>query len=169
MEDEFSKEGNCYVLINNYVKNTYFTYDKFKNTNSPFTQEVQIGNKRLTALSDTGADVSLINLQQLTPKQITKVRAQKYKVQSASGDYLNIIGRIEHFKIKIEGKEYRLDALVIKGSLKGTILGQKFITEHPEILEKKLQKYCNKIEVENTINEQEIKNKYKDIFKDQIN
>ncbi|KAM0687595.1 hypothetical protein COBT_001162, partial [Conglomerata obtusa] len=133
---------------------------------------ITINNENFEAILDTGADISIVYVKML-PK-MTKIKKNlKFKVKSACGNSINIIGSVSQLKISYKNIDYEIDALVTDRYPKHIILGSPFIVKHPKLIlnlvEKKKKIYNIELEHEFLSLENDLKLRFKQSFATEIN
>lgn len=124
-------EGDGFGEDFNKQKGIYSCFSEIPYKN-PFCKIAIINNVSGLILLDTGADVSIINRNNL-PNNITIQKCETL-VQSACGNSLKIMGKVYDIPLQIDGKKLKFNPLVIEGPPYYTIVGADCIQKHPEIL-----------------------------------
>ncbi|KAM0674455.1 hypothetical protein GVAV_002068 [Gurleya vavrai] len=168
--EEKNKDINYYsqLKIQNQFKQCFVLS---KNNFNPFRGIISILNKNYNAIFDTGADISIVHKDML--KRDTRIyRCTNIKVKSASGNYLNIIGKVKKLNFQYKNQNYFLDALVTDLDPKYVILGSSFLIENPKILfnliEKKVSVNSLHKQSDTLTLEKNIILKFNDVFQTEI-
>ncbi|KAF9761288.1 hypothetical protein NGRA_2748 [Nosema granulosis] len=96
-------------------------------------------------LIDTGANISLININQI--KNMGRVVPVQTRIKSASGSLINILGVIENIKIKVHDEEITFSPVVYKGQPEYTILGVDVIVKYQKLVENIMGKWSSRINI----------------------
>jgi predicted aspartyl protease len=108
---------------------------------NPFFTKIKVGDKDKLALLDTGADANVINSRDLPG--CTKVEKTNHQIRAANGSRIDVKGIAKELPIKIEGKEFQIESLVVNDQPEYPILGAGFISENPEVIMKRLPLRCD--------------------------
>ncbi|MGL4850984.1 MAG: reverse transcriptase domain-containing protein [Clostridium sp.] len=144
-------------MINSCLKNPCFVQLKF-------------GDEYYRALIDTGADVSIIPCHVIKKSNI-QLYDSSMRINSACGNALDIMGRINKIDFLIGGARISTSAYVTRNKPEYIILGIDAITKQPAILEylvKKLISPDKSKSLVNRVNYISIEEKYHDMFKTEI-
>ncbi|KAF9742070.1 hypothetical protein NGRA_3634, partial [Nosema granulosis] len=125
-----------------------------------------INRKQRTVLIDTGADVSLIGLEDVAEEE-RKLEPYTGVVRSASGETLKIRGKKDRIKIMIGTREIFFSPLVMD-KCRCIILGADVIRNYPEILTKIMEKIDKRERRIYGLSEANLKEEFSDIFKTEI-
>lgn len=141
-------------------------YSVNKNIN-PFTIKISTNEGTHEGIIDTGADVSLINKNNI-PKGIQiKKCTEDINIYSACGNQIKVIGEVE-IQITINYNQYHIKALVIEGNPSYTLLGADMIIKFPTLLNVFREQTQMKINMATTQKIEDIVEKYSSIFKTEI-
>lgn len=155
----------------NQLNKREFIYSVINCNKNPFTVNLKISHITHKGIIDTGADISLIHISNIPNKikifKENKTQKFTHSIYSACGKKISIIGKIE-LKVGINNKEFNMPFFVTDKNPKYTLIGTDNILKYPSLLSGILQnqietKTINTIEKENDIVE-----KFKDIFKTEI-
>lgn len=104
-----------------------FIHSNFGSLNSinPFFVSVITNADAHTGLIDTGADTSIIHEENVRPN--IQRSDSINTIRSATGEALNIIGRIWNLEVKIGTEIFKLNLHIVRGSPKYMIIGYKDI------------------------------------------
>ena len=146
----------------------------FKN---PFFHDIKIGAKTHSALIDTGADATIINVRNI-PKD-TPIYKTSTSLVAANGKRIETIGQAKDIPATILKEEITISPKVVENHPTFTIIGVDTIKKHPQLLKKatsllnspQLTRLCSHTNyaysLQNTVSNslsQEVKRRYSDIF-----
>lgn len=168
VDDRSSEEINDKIIYSNFQE---------PKSSNPFVISINLYNKHITALLDSGADLSLIHEDVIPPEYIIQ-KCRLKTIRSASGDKISIKGIVENIKFFHDNKTYITNAFVNSGNPSCTILGIDFIKKYPSFMYKILEdlkeekNITNKRHGCNLITAEGLKNNfledYSILFSDQI-
>ena len=147
----------------------------YSSPKNPFYKRISINKgKKHLGLIDTGADVSLINIENL-PADVKIIKSNQY-IQSTTGNPLKIIGKVENVDLEIQDKTKKIRAYVNKGNPKYSIIGVDNLIKHPQLLSDEIKNLSNlrtsfgkKLAISNTISlENNFFTKYHNLFQTEI-
>lgn len=119
--------------LSNIVSNIAQELDEM--TSNPFKTFIFTQKCGHEGLLDTGADCSIINVNNIHDFSLIKSTEKNLTIKTASNNRIKIIGKVENYRIIIKDKTYFLSALVTDEFPRYTILGINFIKKYPSLLD----------------------------------
>ena len=164
-EDSIMNKEHC-NYSSKFLKNPFYFNGVLTNANS-------IKGKQVKLLLDTGADVSIIS-EKLLPDKTTIETGNKENVRSACGNKLDIVGCTKGIEASVGNQKLNFEPLVTKEYPKDyAIIGvdalKNNVKAFTSIMSEGMEKACELSGKERKICKVEVQERYKDMFKNELN
>lgn len=161
--------------LNKDYENSYGSKNIKKN--NPFCIDGKIRETTIPLLLDTGADATIINQELLKKCKISKFEDSNANLRSATGDKIEVVGKIKNLEIELAGKKINAETIVTKQNPANYgIIGANTILKNSqilcEIINNRVKNANNNIKEKKwirDITQEWVLAKYEDLFRTEIN